>query len=98
MARKAEFEVGAIHDLTDNPTMARVLKYDSTHRRYPGSVTYDEKCLTVDGKQIRGLKERDPAKLPWGEMNVDVVVESTGIFTARETTKDGVTKPGYDTH
>jgi glyceraldehyde 3-phosphate dehydrogenase len=98
MARSNEFEVLAINDLTDNRTLATLLKYDSTHRRYPGSVTYDEDYLIVNGHRIRGLKERDPARLPWGELNVDVVVESTGIFTARETTKDGVTKPGYDTH
>jgi len=98
MARPKEFEVVAINDLTDNHTLATLLKYDSTHRRYPGTVTYDEHNLTVDGKQIRGLKEREPAKLPWGELNIDVVVESTGIFTGRESTKDGKTKPGYDTH
>src|SRR5262245_16447291 len=98
MARSNEFEVVAINDLTDNKSLATLLKYDSTHRRYPGSVSYDKENLTVDGKKIRALEVRDPAKLPWGEMNVDVVVESTGIFTARETTKDGVTKAGYDTH
>ncbi len=98
MARSGEFEVVAINDLTDNKTLATLLKYDSTHRRYPGTVTYDQEYLTVDGKKVRALEERDPAKLPWGEMNVDVVVESTGIFTARETEKDGKLKPGYDTH
>jgi len=98
MARSNEFQVLAINDLTDNHTLATLLKYDSTHRRYPGSVSYDKEYLIVDGQRIRGLKERDPARLPWGELNIDVVVESTGIFTARETTKDGVTKPGYDTH
>ena len=66
MARSKEFEVVAINDLTDNHTLATLLKYDSTHRRYPGTVSYDAEYLTVDGKKIRGLKERDPAKLPWG--------------------------------
>jgi glyceraldehyde 3-phosphate dehydrogenase len=98
MARSDEFEVVAINDLTDNKTLATLLKYDSTHRRYPGTVSHDENQLTVDGKQVRCLAERDPAKLPWGEMNVDVVVESTGIFTAREGEKKGQFKPGYDTH
>jgi glyceraldehyde 3-phosphate dehydrogenase len=98
MSRGGEFDVVAINDLTDNKTLATLLKYDSTHRRYPGTVAYDEKYLTVDGKKVRCLEERDPARLPWGEMNVDVVVESTGIFTARETEKDGKFKPGYDTH
>ncbi len=98
MARGDQFDVVAINDLTDNETLATLLKYDSTHRRYPGKVSYDDKFLIVDGKKIHGLKERDPAKLPWGELNVDVVVESTGIFTARESEKDGKFKPGYDTH
>jgi glyceraldehyde 3-phosphate dehydrogenase len=98
MARSKEFEVVAINDLTDTHTLYTLLKYDSTHRRYPGTVTYDDKHLIVDGKKILALKERDPAALPWGDLKVDVVVESTGIFTARETTKDGKTKPGYDTH
>jgi glyceraldehyde 3-phosphate dehydrogenase len=98
MARKNEFDVVAINDLTDSHTLATLLKYDSTHRRYPGTVSYDDRDLIVDGKKIRSLKEREPAKLPWGELNVDVVVESTGLFTARESTKDGKTKPGYDTH
>ena len=98
MARGGEFEVVAINDLTDNHTLATLLKYDSTHRRYPGKVEYDDKFLTVDGKKIHALSERDPSKLPWGEFKVDVVVESTGIFTARETEKDGKMKFGYDTH
>jgi glyceraldehyde 3-phosphate dehydrogenase len=98
MARKSEFDVVAINDLTDNETLATLLKYDSTHRRYPGKVSYNDKFITVDGHEIEALAVRDPAELPWGKLNVDVVVESTGIFTARESVKDGKTKPGYDTH
>ncbi|REK11465.1 MAG: type I glyceraldehyde-3-phosphate dehydrogenase [Planctomycetota bacterium] len=98
MARSGEFDVVAINDLTDNKTLATLLKYDSTHRRYPGKVSYDEKHLTVDGHKIEALEVRNPAELPWKRLEVDVVVESTGIFTARESTKDGKTKPGYDTH
>jgi glyceraldehyde 3-phosphate dehydrogenase len=94
MARKGEFEVVAINDLTDNETLATLLKYDSTHRRYPGTVTFDDKFLTVDGQKIHALSVRNPAELPWKDLGVDVVVESTGIFTNRS--KDG--KPGYDTH
>jgi len=94
MARSSEFEVVAINDLTDNKMLATLLKYDSTHRRYAGSVEYNDEYLIVDGKQIRALAEKDPNKLPWGDMKVDVVVESTGIFTDRATDK----KPGYDTH
>jgi glyceraldehyde 3-phosphate dehydrogenase len=98
MARGGEFDVVAINDLTDNHTLATLLKYDSTHRRFPGKVAFNDKYLVVDGREIEALAVRDPATLPWDRLNVDVVVESTGIFTARETTKDGKTKPGYDTH
>jgi glyceraldehyde 3-phosphate dehydrogenase len=98
IARGKEFEVVAINDLTDNETLATLLKYDSTHGRYPGKVSYDSEYLIVDGKKVRALAERDPTKLPWGEMKVDVVVESTGIFTGREGEKDGKFKAGYDTH
>ena len=94
IARSSEFEVVAINDLTDNKMLATLLKYDSTHRRFPGTVGYDDNNLIVNGKKIRALAERDPAKLPWGELKVDVAVESTGIFTGRA--KDG--KAGYDTH
>ncbi|MDZ4781113.1 MAG: type I glyceraldehyde-3-phosphate dehydrogenase [Planctomycetia bacterium] len=95
-ARTSEFEVVAINDLTDNKTLATLLKYDSTHRRFQGTIEHDENFLTVNGKKIKALAERDPAKLPWGEMNVDVVVESTGFFTARADAAKG--KAGYDTH
>jgi glyceraldehyde 3-phosphate dehydrogenase len=94
MQRSSEFEVVAINDLTNNKTLATLLKYDSTHRRYPGEVSYDDEYLTVDGKKIRALAVRNPSELPWGDLKVDVVVESTGIFTGRA--KDG--KAGYDTH
>ena len=94
MARGDEFDVVAINDITDNRTLAMLLKYDSIHRRYPGTVEYDDENMTVDGKKIRALAERDPAKLPWGELEADVVVESTGIFTARAKGD----KAGYDTH
>jgi glyceraldehyde 3-phosphate dehydrogenase (phosphorylating) len=93
-ARKNEFDVVAINDLTDNKLLATLLKYDSTHRRFPGTVSHDKENLIVDGKKIRALEVRNPAELPWKEMNVDVVIESTGIFTARA--KDG--KAGYDSH
>ncbi len=95
-ARSSEFEVVAINDLTDNKTLATLLKYDSTHGRFDGTVAYDDASLTVNGKKIKALAERDPAKLPWGELNVDVVVESTGFFTARADAAKG--KAGYDTH
>jgi glyceraldehyde 3-phosphate dehydrogenase len=93
-ARSNEFEVVAINDLTDNKMLATLLKYDSTHRRFPGTVGHDAEHLIVDGKKIKALAVRNPAELPWKDMGVDVVVESTGIFTGRA--KDG--KAGYDTH
>jgi glyceraldehyde 3-phosphate dehydrogenase len=94
MQRRSEFQVVAINDLTDNQMLATLLKYDSTHRRYPGQVAYDDQHLIVDGVKIRALAIRNPAELPWKDLNVDVVLESTGIFTGKQT--DG--KAGYDTH
>jgi glyceraldehyde 3-phosphate dehydrogenase len=95
-ARSSEFEVVAINDLTDTKTLATLLKYDSTHRRFNGTVTHDDNSITVNGKRIEILKERDPAKLPWGKLGADIIVESTGIFTARADAAKG--KAGYDSH
>ena len=94
MERSDEFDVVAVNDLTDNKTLATLLKYDSVHGRYPGEVTFDEENLVVGGKSIRVYEERDPRKLPWGDHQVDVVVESTGVFRGRETDA----KAGYDSH
>ena len=94
IARSSEFEVVGVNDLTDNKMLATLLKYDSIHGRFDAEVGYDDNHLIVNGKKILALAEKDPAKLPWGSNNVDIVIESTGIFTARS--KDG--KAGYDTH
>ncbi|MEQ8209324.1 MAG: type I glyceraldehyde-3-phosphate dehydrogenase [Lacipirellulaceae bacterium] len=94
MQRSSEFEVVGINDLTDNKMLAHLLKYDSTHGRFDGEVSHDDESLTVNGKKIAAMAVRNPAELPWGDMGVDVVVESTGIFTGRAA--DG--KPGYDSH
>lgn len=94
MQRSSEFEVVAVNDLTDNKMLATLLKYDSIHGRYDGDVSSTDTHLVVNGKKILCLSERDPTKLPWKENNVDIVIESTGIFTARA----GGGKPGYDTH
>jgi glyceraldehyde 3-phosphate dehydrogenase len=94
MARSDEFEVVAVNDLTDNYSLATLLKYDSTHGRYAADVDYDDEHLIVNGKKILALSARNPAELPWGDLNVDVVIESTGIFTARSTEL----KAGYDSH
>ncbi len=94
VARGDEFEIVGINDLTSNQTLATLLKYDSTHRRYDRDVDFDDQHLVVDGKKIRVFEVRNPAELPWGDLGVDVVIESTGVFTSR---KSG-NKPGYDSH
>ncbi|MBX3433689.1 MAG: type I glyceraldehyde-3-phosphate dehydrogenase [Pirellulales bacterium] len=94
IARGSEFEVVAINDLTDNKMLATLLKYDSTHGRFPGEVSHDAENLYVNGKAIKATAIRNPAECPWGDLGVDVVVESTGVFAARA----GNGKPGYDTH
>ena len=77
-------DVKAINDLTDAKTLAHLLKYDSTHGRFDGEVEADGDSLVVNGKTIRIIAERDPAKLPWGEIGAEVVLESTGLFSQRE--------------
>lgn len=94
IARQDEFEVVGINDLTDNKTLAHLLKYDSTHGRFPGTVDYDDENLTVNGVKIKAFAERNPTALPWGDLKTDVVVESTGVFTKRKTGD----KSGYDSH
>jgi glyceraldehyde 3-phosphate dehydrogenase len=79
-----EIEVVAFNDLGDLNTMAHLFKYDSNYGPYKGTVEVKDSALIVDGKEIKALSERDPANLPWGSMNVDIVVESTGIFTNRD--------------
>jgi glyceraldehyde 3-phosphate dehydrogenase len=81
---KPGFEVVAINDLTDSKTLAHLLKHDSTYRTWDKSVSYDAKNLIVDGIKIPVVAEKDPTKLPWGAMNVDVVLECTGRFTSEE--------------
>ena len=80
-ASGADVEVVAVNDLTDNKTLAHLLKYDSILGRFPAEVSYDAENILVGGKSIRALEERDPANLPWKDLGVDVVVESTGFFT-----------------
>jgi glyceraldehyde 3-phosphate dehydrogenase len=80
----ADLEVVAINDLTDNKTLAHLLKYDSVHGRYPGAVSAKDDGIEVDGNFIKILSERDPASLPWGDHGVDVVIESTGVFRKKE--------------
>ena len=81
LAQGADIEIVAVNDLTDNKTLAHLLKYDSILGKLDEDVTYTEDSITVGGKTIKALEERDPAKLPWGKLGVDIVVESTGRFT-----------------
>ena len=83
-AAATELEVVAVNDLTDPGTLAHLLRYDSVHGRYRGSVTLEGDQMVVDGAPVKVLAERDPAKLPWKDLGVDVVLESTGIFTQRD--------------
>ena len=87
VASGADLDVVAVNDLTDNKTLAHLLKYDSILGRFPGEVTFDEESITVDGKTIRVFEERDPSKLDWASVGADVVVESTGRFTKAEDAK-----------
>jgi glyceraldehyde 3-phosphate dehydrogenase len=80
----ADIEWVAVNDLMDPATMAHLLRYDSLFGRYPGTVEVDGDTLVVDGQAIKVLAERDPGALPWGELGVDVVIESTGLFTSRD--------------
>lgn len=93
-ARPDEFEIVAINDLGDPKALAMLLKYDSVQGRFPGTVEIDGDNLIVNGKTVKVCAERDPSNLPWGELGVQIALESTGFFTNRA--KDG--KPGYDSH
>jgi glyceraldehyde 3-phosphate dehydrogenase len=84
-------EVVAINDLTDNKTLAHLLKYDSVYRTLGNEVGFTEDSISVDGKKIKTLAEKDPEKLPWKELGVDVVLECTGLFTKAEDAKKHIT-------
>jgi glyceraldehyde 3-phosphate dehydrogenase len=84
-------EVVAFNDIGDLPTMAHLLKYDSNYGRFDGTVEVADGALVIDGKPIKVFKETDPGKLPWADLGVEIVIESTGLFTIK---KDGVNKKG----
>jgi glyceraldehyde 3-phosphate dehydrogenase len=86
-----ELEFVAFNDLGDLKTMAHLLKYDSNYGRFDGAVEVADDAIIVDGKPIKAFKEADPSKIPWGDLGVEIVIESTGIFTIK---KDGVNKKG----
>src|SRR5688500_1861071 len=83
----ADLDIVAVNDLTDNKTLAHLLKYDSVGGPLAQDVSYDGDSITVGDKRIRVFEERDPANLPWGELGVDIVIESTGRFTKAEDAK-----------
>ena len=89
-----DLEVVAVNDLFDSKTNAHLFKYDSNYGIFNGTVAVDGNDLVINGKTVKVLAEKDPAKLPWGKLGADVVIESTGRFTAKAA--DG--KPGYDSH
>jgi glyceraldehyde 3-phosphate dehydrogenase len=80
----ADIEIVAVNDITDAPTLAHLLKYDSVYGPFPGTIDVGDGSLQVDGREVKVLAERDPADLPWGDLGVDVVIESTGFFTKRD--------------
>jgi glyceraldehyde 3-phosphate dehydrogenase len=86
-----DLEVVAFNDIGDMKTMAHLLKYDSNYGRFNGVVEVTEDALIIDGKPIKAFKETDPGKIPWGDLGVSIVIESTGLFTIK---KDGVNKKG----
>jgi len=81
---RGKFDLVAVNDLSDTKTNAHLFKYDSNYGTFPGTVEVKDGDLVIDGDRIKVLAERDPSKLPWGDLGVDIVVESTGIFTSRE--------------
>jgi glyceraldehyde 3-phosphate dehydrogenase len=83
-AGATDIEFVAVNDLTDTKTLAHLLRHDSVHGHYPGTVEAREGSIVVDGDEVKVFAEKDPAKLPWAELKIDVVIESTGRFTNRE--------------
>ncbi len=82
-SRSDDVEIVAVNDITDPATLAHLLKYDSVFGKFPGEIAVDGDGIDVDGSPVKVMAERDPAKLPWGDLGVDVVIESTGLFTER---------------
>lgn len=91
---RSDLEVVAVNDLTDTKTLAHLLKYDSNYGTYQHEVTHDETSIVVNGKRIEVHSEKDPANLPWGELGVDVVIESTGFFVKPELARAHIDRAG----
>src|SRR5437764_3522663 len=94
MTQKQVERIQAINDLTDTKTLAHLLKWDSVHGKFNGEIGHDEENIVVRGHKIKVLKERDPGNLPWKKLNVDVVLESTGFFAARDKAELHISKGG----
>src|SRR5882757_5172158 len=94
MSQKDVAKVQAINDLTDTKTLAHLLKWDSVHGKFDGEISFDEQNIIVRGHKIKVLKERDPGNLPWKDLGVEVVLESTGFFTSRDKAELHLTKGG----
>jgi glyceraldehyde 3-phosphate dehydrogenase len=94
MTQKQVERVRAINDLTDTKTLAHLLKWDSVHGKFDGEISFDNENIIVRGHKIKVLKERDPAALPWNDLEVDVVLESTGFFTSRDKAELHLSKAG----
>ncbi|HDP78742.1 MAG TPA: type I glyceraldehyde-3-phosphate dehydrogenase [Mesotoga infera] len=86
MVKRGEFEIVAINDLTDAATLAHLLKYDSVHGRFKGSVEAKEGAIVVNGKEVKVFSEKNPANLPWKDLGVELVIEATGVFRNKEKT------------
>lgn len=84
MEKRDDIEILSINDITDAKTLAHLLKYDSVHGKFDGTVTAKDNAIVVNGREIQITAERDPANLPWGKLGVDIVVESTGVFRKKE--------------
>src|SRR5215213_1973098 len=94
MTQKQVQQVLAINDLTDTHTLAHLLKWDSVHGKFDGEIGHDDENIIVRGHKIRIMKERDPGALPWKDLGVDVVLESTGFFTSRDKADLHISKGG----
>jgi len=84
LMKKRGIEVVAINDLTDNKTLAHLLKYDTAHGQFDGTVKYDDDSITVNRRKIHAFAQKDPSKLPWKKLKIDVVLECTGFFRTKD--------------
>src|SRR5512137_2054224 len=91
--KNTTLELVAVNDLVDAKSNAYLFKYDSVHGRFPGEVKDVDDCISVNGKLVKVLSKKDPSELPWKDLGVDIVIESTGLFTIK---KDGVNKKGKE--